>query len=136
MIGQSVYESKWCYDIGPKNVGYKFINAEATKDNYYTSSILKNISHDLRLAAIVVNISPLLKKIFGSSIIYEENYGTPQRESDNSTNIKNVTDMYNFLISKNVDKISSVSAEDKSIGTIVVNMTKILCEKKMTFLPL
>ena len=77
-----------------------------------------------------------MEKMFGKSIIYEGTYGTPQRKSDNSTNIYNVTDMYNFLIRKNVDKIPSVNSKDKAIGTIVVTMTKILCKKKMTFLPL
>ena len=133
MIGQSVYESKTCPEVGLKNVGYNFFDKEATKDNHYISSVSKNISHDLRLASIVAKKSKKMGKIFGKTIVYEKNYGTPQRKSDNSANLHNVTDMFHFLEGMSVDDIASVSVKDKPIGTIVVNMTKILCEKKMTF---
>ena len=132
MIGKSIFKSKTCPEVGQSGVGYNFFDKEASIDNYYISSILKNISHDLCLASIVA--SKTMKNMFGNSIMCENTYGTPHRKSDNSTNVYNVSDMYNFLIRNNVH--TSVSLKDKPMGTIVVYMTKILCEKKMTFLPL
>jgi hypothetical protein len=132
-IGQLVYESKTCPEVGLKNVGYNFFDKEATKDNWYISSLSKNVSHDLRLASIVAKKSKKMGRIFGKTIMYETKYGTPQKKTDNSANLHNVTDMFQFLEGMSVDDIASVSSKDKSIGTIVVNMTKILCEKKMTF---
>ena len=136
MIGQSIFKSKTCHEVGIRNVGYNFFDKEGTKDNHYISSMSKNISHDLRLASIVAKGSKKMRKIFGKTIIYELKYGTPEKKTDNGENLHNVTDMFHFLEGMSVDDIATVSSKDKPMGTIVVNMTKILCEKKMTFLPL
>ena len=73
-------------------------------------------------------------------IIFTEKYGTKEKESDGSYfNLNNVSDMYQYLgrlyDDDNSDGIVSVAPQDTSLGTIVVNMTKKLCEKKMVFVP-
>ena len=140
-IADTIFNSEICSKIGPRKVGYNFFGDKATESNSYTSSILRNKSHDLRFANIVSKRSKKMAKIFQyRPIIFTEKYGTKEKESDGSYfNLNNVSDMYQYLgrlyDDDNSDGIVSVASQDTSVGTIVVNMTKKLCEKKMVFVP-
>jgi hypothetical protein len=130
-IGDAVFKSSVCSKLGPSNVG--FDNFEpATKENYYISSIVKNISHDLRLAYIASKLSVKMGKFFDDRIVFDTNYGTSEKESNGSGYLHNVTDMSDFLENA-IHKRESVSPLDEPVGTIEVRMTKQLCEKKMVF---
>ena len=132
-IGDTIFKSKVCSKLDPSNVGYNFFEYEATEDNYYISSLMRNKSHDLRLANIVTILSEKMKIMFNNRIIYDGNFGTPEKDTDGSGNLNNVSDVFHFLEGICVDGIISVEPHDTSIGTIVVNMTKKLCVKKMVF---
>lgn len=131
-IGDMVFNSKICSKLGATNVGYKLLK-EATKRNFYISSLFRNKSHDLRLAFIVSKRSKKMGNIFRERIIFDEPFGTSERESDRSGNLRNVTDMFHFLEKMCIDGIESVEPQDTPIGTIDINMTKKICEKKMVF---
>ena len=134
-IGATIFNSKVCSKLVPSKVGYNFFKKEATERKFFISSLMRNKSHDLRLAYIVSKRTIKMYKMFDNRIIYTSPFGTPEKESDESGKIHNVTDMYHFLESLCNDGIVSVKPQDVSIGTIVVNMTKKLCAKKMVFEP-
>lgn len=134
-IADTIFNSEICSKIGPRKVGYNFFGNKPTESNNYTSSILRNKSHDLRFVNIVSKKSKKMIKLFQyRPIIFTEKYGTKEKESDRSGgNLNNVTDVYIFLEGLCIDGIDSVAPQDTSVGTIVVSMTKKLCEKKMVF---
>ena len=70
---------------------------------------MRNKSHDLRLAYIVSKRTVKMYKMFDNSIIYTSPFGTPEKESDESGNLHNVTDMYHFLESLCNDGIISLN---------------------------
>ena len=131
-IADSVFNSKICSKLGATKVGYKLLK-EVTKSNSYISSLFRNKSHDLRLAFIVSKRSKKMADVFRGRIIFDELFGTSERETDRSGNLCNVTDVSHFLERKCIDGIVCVEPQDTPIGTIFVNMTKKLCEKKMVF---
>ncbi len=132
-IGRAIFNSKVCSKLIPRNVGYNFFEYGLTKRNYYISSLLRNKSHDLRLVYIASKMTKKMHDLFDGRIIYDGKFGTPEKESDGSENLNNVSDVYHFLESICIEGIISVGPLDKSVGTIVVNMTKRLCAKKMVF---
>ena len=133
-IGKLLLKSKVCSKLGFEEVGYNYFDEIANIENSYISSIQKNISHDLRLA-FSVSISSKLRTIFRDKIVFEDDYGTPQKKSDRSGKLNNVSDMFHFLGKMRIDLMKCVNLTDKSVGTIQVNMTKKLCEKQMKFIP-
>jgi hypothetical protein len=133
MIGDTIFNSKVCSKLVPSKVGYNFFKYEATERNFYISSLMRNKSHDLRLAYILSKMTVKMYNLFENRIIYDGPFGTPEKETDGSRNLHNVSDMYHFLESMCIDGIISVKPQDVSIGTIIVNMTKKMCAKKMVF---
>ena len=132
-IGRTIFNSKVCSKLAPENVGYNFFEYGLMERNYYISSLMRNKSHDLRLAKIATIISVKMNRMFNNRIVYDGDFGTPEKETDGSGKLNNVSDMFHFLESICVDGIISVGPHDTSVGTIVVNMTKKLCAKKMVF---
>jgi hypothetical protein len=120
-----------CSKLNPSNVGFDHFEP-ATKENFYISSVVKNISHDLRLAHIASKLSVKMGEFFGVRIVFDTKYGTSEKESNGSGYLHNVTDMFEFLENA-INKIQSVSPLDEPVGTIEVRMTEQLCEKKMVF---
>ena len=132
-IGHTIFNSKVCSKLNPQNVGYNFFEYGLKKSNYYISSLMRNKSHDLRLVNIVSKMTKKMHELFDGRIKYDGQFGTPEKETDGSENLNNVSDVFHFLESICIDGIISVDPIDKSVGTIVVNMTKKLCAKEMVF---
>jgi hypothetical protein len=134
-IGALINGSRECVDEGFENVGYNFFDDEQVEENYFISSLKKNVGHDLRLVKSLTRKSPLISSLF-SRIIYGT-YGTNEVVSNSTDNaIRNVTDMYSFLRNFNIDMLPTVKENDTSMGCIEVYMTNKLCQKEMKFIPI
>lgn len=135
-LGELIKESLECTKNGADTVGYNFFEDSQDKDNHYISSPNKNISHDLRLAHLLSNSSRKMHLLFDGLIVYETNYGTPQKLSSSRDYIKNVSDMYDFLKDSIKNASILVSKDEKSVGCIEVFFTEKLCKKEMKFTPI
>ena len=69
-----IFNSIVCYEEGLNNVGFNLRDKSHTSENHYISCLMKNYSHDIRLASIVVKQSRKMNKLFGRDrIIYTGN---------------------------------------------------------------
>lgn len=136
-IAESIYNSPSCYEQGLENVGYNFFEYKQNAENFYISSTMKNISHDLRLASMMTKSSRKIDLLFDGLILYEGKYGTPSRISSGDEYINNVTDMCNFLKQKSImrETYNSVNLNSLSAGKIEVYITKHMRTKQMKFIP-
>ena len=134
-ILKTVKKSIVCNEEGINSVGFNFRDKKHTAENHYISSLMKNTSHDLRLASIIVKQSRKMRNLFGSDrIIYTGTYGTPENNSYDKYYIRNLDDMIthlNYLVKRNVP---SVSQNDTPIGMIKVQLRGDIMDK-MVFIP-
>ncbi len=133
-ILNDVKQSLLCKMNGINNVGFNFKEPFHSHENHYISGYIKNISHDLRLASIVVKKSRKMRKLFNDRIIYKTNYGTPEEYCRHSYYIYNIVDLckdLEFLVKR---QYPSIGVNDSPIGTIRVFLSKNLNEK-MRFEP-
>ena len=133
-ILNDVKQSLLCKMNGINNVGFNFKEPFHSHENHYISGYIKNISHDLRLASIVVKKSRKMSKLFNDRIIYKTNYGTPEEYCRHSYYIYNIVDLckdLEFLVKR---QYPSIGVNDSPIGTIRVFLSKNLNEK-MRFEP-
>jgi hypothetical protein len=135
-LGELIKESSECIDRGIDTVGYNFFDYSPDKSNHYINSSIKNVSHDLRLVHLLSHSSRKMHLLFDGLIVYETNYGTPQKVSSSRDYIKNVTDVYDFLKVSIMNSSVLVSEDEESIGCIEVFLTKKLCRKEMKFTPI
>lgn len=137
-IGKIIFKTRKCtttkgeiYD----DVGLNFFELPTT-DSYYISSLRRNFSHDLRLADMVSKTSTTMHKLFGNRIVYEQEYGTKELESDQTQNINNLEDMIRFLeIALTNRNYNYVHEHHKSIGTLEIYKTDKFCKEPMKFIP-
>lgn len=88
---------------------------------------MKDIGHDLRLAAVVVNKSKKMKDLFRDRIVYRTLCGTPRENFSDGYYICNIVDMckdLDFL----VKRLPSISVNDIPIGIIQEFLTASLSE--------
>ena len=136
-IGKIIYSLSECSDGNEAYVeaGLSFFDKKHTEDNFYLSSLIRNRSHDLRLANMVSQSSRKMKKLFDNRIVYDGEFGTKEKDSDETQNINNVEDMMKFLQMATINrKERSVDLYDDSIGTLEIHMTDKFCEKPMVFI--
>jgi hypothetical protein len=138
-IGKIIFKTRKCTTTKGEiynDVGLNFFELP-TSDSYHISSLRRNFSHDLRLAYMVSKTSVTMQKLFGNRIIYEQEYGTKELESDQTQNINNLEDMIKFLeiACKNTNN-HSVDENHKSIGTLEIYKTNTFCKEPMKFVPL
>ena len=78
-ILKKVNDSIVCKTKGFNEIGFNFRDRNHTAKNHYISCLMKNKSHDLRLASIVLKRSRKMNNLFGRDrIIYTGSYGTPE----------------------------------------------------------
>lgn len=118
---QNQHQNQHQQSIDNKQCGYDFFDFELNEDNFYTSQLMPNKSHDLRLVSIIKNEYNLLdcnncKYITHAlteveyNTIKDENTGilhsdgSPPLESDNNNNIG-----FSDIANLHIDKIKNVS---------------------------
>jgi hypothetical protein len=125
-----------CNEEGINSVGFNFRDKKHTAENHYISCLMKNNSHDLRLASIVVKQSRKMKKLFGSDrIVYTGNYGTPEDNSYDEYHIRNLDDMITHLDYLVKRKVPSIDENDSPIGIIKIQLRG-RSKDKMEFIPM
>jgi hypothetical protein len=131
-IGKIIHNSKEC---SSHTSGFNFFGEFQSSNNYYMSSLMRNMSHDLRLAHMITKESEKMDNFFDNRIVYELQYGTKELNSDKTRNINNITDIMKFL-EKTLEKSKRryVSKNDVSIGTLEIYKTDKFCEKPMKFI--
>jgi len=141
-------ESETCGNkSGYKLFSYDYRNQQAYPQLHYISSSLKNISHDLRLAYIIlmdyirgIHMADKLYDLL-SEIKYEEQYGTPEVFED-YFGIENVNDMVYFLehdimntpiFNEDLDNFFTQSSENYTcLGTLNIYKKR---RRQMDFIP-
>ena len=102
-------DSNNCDDCG-NNVGYAFLNSSISiRHQYYIHSVIPNKSHDLRLLDILKRKSKQYKiyktrrntytiyNLF-KDLIYNTEYGTPEKQNSFPQNISTVNDLFKGLL--------------------------------------
>jgi hypothetical protein len=129
-ILKTVKNSIVCNEEGLNKIGFNFRDKKHTSENHYISCLMKNYSHDLRLASIVVKQSRKMNKLFGCDrIIYTGNYGTPEDNSYDKYHIRNVDDMITHLDYLVKRKVPSINENDTPIGIIKVQLRGDIMDK-------
>lgn len=135
-ILKSVKKSTVCKANGFNNIGFNFRDRNHTVENHYISCLMKNESHDLRLASIIVKRSRKMKNLFGSDrIIYTGYYGTPVNISYDKYHIRNLDDMITHLDYLVRRDVPSIGKNDTPIGIIKVQLRGAIMDK-MRFIPI
>ena len=134
-ILKNVNDSFVCKTKGINEIGFNFRDRNHTVENHYISCLMKNKSHDLRLASMVVKRSRKMKNLFGSDrIIYTGSYGTPENNRHDDYHIHNLDDMIKFLDDLMKREVPSVSQSDTPIGMINVQLRGSIADR-MVFTP-
>lgn len=124
-----------CPDAIDRKIGFGFTDPSLTEQNYFMSSRLLNISHDLRLAHLIREVcadfaadQPLFKNVL-STVYYTDDYGTAPMESfnDGTDIIVNVGDLSDriekFMQTTDCLQINDAMYADRSVWKQVGTMT-------------